>query len=143
MDAIDETIVGILASDGRASFSELGRQVGLSTNATAARVRKLEATGIILGYRAILAEDTPSSHTGGIETFVDVRLQQGRDSDEFLDWARGEAAIAEAIHLTGPYDYLVHAHVRDTAELDRLLHRLKSTGGAAQTQTRIALRAPR
>jgi len=141
VDPIDEIILGILQQDGRASFSDLGRQVGLSTNAAAARVRKLEATGVILGYRAVLAAEAPGAPVG-IETFIDVRLLPGQDSDDFLAWARSERLIAEAIHLTGPYDYLVRARVHDTAELDRLLHRMKSGAGVAQTQTRIALGSP-
>ena len=141
MDGTDETILDILGLEGRISFSELGRRVGLSTNAAAARVRRLEASGVILGYRAVLAGDAPSAR-GGLEAFIDVRLAEDRDSDEFLAWTRTDRAISEAVHLTGPYDYLVRAHVRDTAELDQLLRRLKKGAGAAQTQTRIALRAP-
>ncbi len=141
MDGTDETILDILGLDGRISFSELGRRVGLSTNAAAARVRRLEASGVILGYRAVLAGDAPVP-LGGLEAFIDVRLAEDRDSDEFLAWTRTDRAIGEAVHLTGPYDYLVRAHVRDTGELDQLLRRLKKGAGAAQTQTRIALRMP-
>ncbi|BDN81470.1 MULTISPECIES: Lrp/AsnC family transcriptional regulator [Mycobacterium] len=61
MDDIDSEIVDILAQDGRASFSAMGRAIGLSTNAVGARVRRLETTGVILGYRAVLAaEKAPS-----------------------------------------------------------------------------------
>lgn len=141
MDRTDETILGILAENGRISFSALGRRVSLSTNATAARVRRLEASGAILGYRAVLAADTPLIR-GGLEAFIDVRLAEGRDSDAFLAWTSCDAAISEAVHLTGPYDYLVRAHVRDTGDLDRLLRRLKKEAGVAETQTRIALRTP-
>ena len=140
MDPIDETILGQLSTDGRISFSELGRRVGLSTTATAARVRRLEASGIILGYRAVLAEDVPVTR-GGLEAFIDVRLAEARDSEEFLGWTRTDKAISEAVHLTGPYDYLVRARVRDTGELDQFLRRLKQGAGAAQTQARIALRS--
>jgi len=141
MDRIDEMILGILGAEGRISFSELGRRVGLSTNATAARVRRLEASGVILGYRAVLADDAPLARAG-LEAYIDVRLAEGRDSDAFLAWTGTDRAISEAVHLTGPYDYLVRAHVRDTGELDQLLRRLKKEAGAAQTQTRIALRVP-
>jgi Lrp/AsnC family leucine-responsive transcriptional regulator len=142
VDGIDEKILGILADDGRASFSAIGRAVGLSTNAAAARVRRLEAAGIILGYRAILAEETPGPRAGGgIEAFIDIRLQVGQDSDAFLAWARADRAVRDAVHVTGPYDYLLHVHVPDTSELDRLLRRMKKFAGVSQTQTRLALRS--
>ena len=142
MDAIDEKILSILTENGRASFSAIGRAVGLSTNAVAARVRRLEAAGVILGYRAILADEAPEPPGRvGIEAFIDVRLQPGQDSDEFLAWARAQPTIRDAVHVTGPYDYLLHVHVPDTSELDRLLRRIKKSGGASYTQTRLALRS--
>ncbi|WP_232022110.1 Lrp/AsnC ligand binding domain-containing protein [Mycobacterium basiliense] len=72
-----------------------------------------------------------------------MRLRPDQDGHEFLAWATKDAAINDAVHVTGPYDYLLHIRVRDTADLDRLLRTLKATAGAAQTQTRIALRSSR
>jgi Lrp/AsnC family leucine-responsive transcriptional regulator len=142
VDAIDEKILGILTRNGRASFSAIGREVGLSTNAAAARVRRLERAGVIVGYRAILAEETPERPTpAGIEAFIDVRLQAGQDSDEFLAWARAQPVVRDAVHVTGPYDYLLHVLLPDTSELDRLLRRMKKTVGVSYTQTRLALRS--
>lgn len=141
MDAIDSKIVAILSANGRASFSAIGRNVGLSTNAVAARVRKLETSGVIIGYRAVLADESVPG--AGLEAFVDVRLRPERDVDDFLAWANSDITIGDAVHVTGPYDYLLHVRVRDTADLDRLLRRLKTTAGVAQTQTRIALRPRR
>ncbi|WP_460774289.1 Lrp/AsnC family transcriptional regulator [Microbacterium sp. GXF7504] len=140
MDAIDEQILGILRDDARASFSAIGREVGLSTNAVAARVRRLEADGVILGYRAILATDLPDP-AAALEAFIDVRLRDDRDSDAFLAWAGAVREIVDAVHVTGPYDYLLRVHARDTGALNTLLRRLKREGGAAQTETRLALRS--
>lgn len=139
MDRLDDKIISILRTDGRASFSAIGREVGLSTNAVVARVRRMERSGVILGYRAILGTDTPE-RPGGLEAFIDVRLHQDQDSEDFLAWAASIDEVLDAVHVTGPYDYLIHVRARDTAVLDRMLRRLKNEGGAAQTQTRLALR---
>ncbi len=139
MDAIDHQITAILVADGRTSFSALGRAVGLSTNAAAARMRRLEADGVIVGYQAVLGDRGPDP-AAGIEAFIDVRLAPGRDSDEFLAWSRTQPAVVDAAHVTGPYDDHLHVRVRDMGALDDLLRALKKTGGAAQTQTRLALR---
>ncbi|MGA1838930.1 Lrp/AsnC family transcriptional regulator [Herbiconiux sp. 11R-BC] len=139
MDATDSEIIDVLRADGRASFSEIGRRVGLSTNATAARVRRLEKTGMILGYRVVLSSDV-ADPAGGLEAFVDVRLDPARDSEGFLLWARRIPEISDAVHVTGAYDYLLRIRVGDTAALDRLLRSLKNDGGATHTQTRLALR---
>ena len=99
----------------------------------------MEQTGIILGYRVILAAEV-TDDASGLEGFIDVRLDPDRDSEQFLAWSRNVPEIWDAAHVTGPYDYLLHVRVRDTQALNRLLHVLKADGGAAQTQTRLALR---
>ncbi|MFB2556398.1 Lrp/AsnC family transcriptional regulator [Herbiconiux liangxiaofengii] len=141
MDSIDDEIIDVLRDDARASFSAIGRQVGLSTNATAARVRRLERAGVILGYRVVLGENSDEDiHRAGLEAFVDVRLDPARNSEDFLEWARRLPEIGDAVHVTGAYDYLLHVRVGDTGALDRLLRTLKNDGGATHTQTRLALR---
>ncbi|MFK4791778.1 Lrp/AsnC family transcriptional regulator [Microbacterium sp. ZW T5_56] len=140
MDSQDEKILGLLQENARRSFSELGRMVGLSTNATAARVRRLEAEGIILGYTVLTGKDAPGPR-GGLEVFIDVRFDSVTDDETFTTSIAPLEQIVDAVHVTGPYDYLLRAHVRDTAALDQLLRRLKRDCGAAQTQTRVALRS--
>lgn len=142
MDSLDERILSILRTDGRASFSAIGREVGLSTNAVAARVRRMESAGVILGYRVVLADDVPDD-PAALESFIDVLLLPDRDSEEFLAWALTVDQIVDAVHVTGSHDYLLRVRTRDTGALDRLLRLLKNEGGAAQTQTRIALRPSR
>ena len=139
MDATDSEIIDVLRTDGRASFSEIGRRVGLSTNATAARVRRLETSGLILGYRVVLGSDA-ADPAGGLEAFIDVRLEPGRVSEEFLAWAGRIPEIRDAVHVTGAFDYLLRIRVDGTPALDRLLRTLKTDGGATHTQTRLALR---
>ena len=64
-----------------------------------------------------------------------------------LAFAASRASVAfpeilDAVHVTGSYDYLVHAVVPDAAALDRLVRRLKADAGVAQTVTRLAMRTP-
>lgn len=134
VDALDEQILGLLQQDARTPFAVLGRRVGLGTSAVAARVRRLEADGVILGYTVRTSEPRGA---GGLEVFIDVRLDAATDTDGFA--AAVAPLVLEAVHVTGPYDFLLHTRVRDTAALDGLLKRLKKSCGAASTQTRIAL----
>lgn len=138
MDALDERILSELRENARGSFTAIGRAVGLSANAVAARVKRLEADRIIAGYTIVAGSPSPSETTG-LSVFIDVRLDSGTDSSEFARMLRGLGHIREAIHVTGPYDYLLRAHVHDPQQLDRLLRRLKTSCGALQTQTRLAL----
>ncbi|NTV38601.1 MAG: Lrp/AsnC family transcriptional regulator [Demequinaceae bacterium] len=140
MDPTDREILGLLAQNARVSFSELGRRVGLSANATSARVRRLEEDGVIVGYTTIVAGDAPAP-SGSLEVFIDVRLDGVTSFDAFAGTLSALREVADTVHMTGPYDALVHAYVQDTAALDVFLGRLKRECGAGQTQTRVALRS--
>jgi Lrp/AsnC family leucine-responsive transcriptional regulator len=147
MDAIDRDILRELTTDARLPFRELGRRVGLSANAAAARVRRLQADGRILGFtiRVPMSADVPGSpERPGLEVFIDLRLRPDVTYEAFAA-SRASGAfpeILDAVHLTGGYDYLVHAVVPDAAALDRLVRRLKADAGVAQTLTRLAMRTP-
>lgn len=139
MDAIDEEILWLLRENARRSFSELGRLVGLSTNAAAARVRRMEGAGIILGYTVRTGDEAPAAR-GALEVFIDVRLESSSDPDGFTERVAQMEQIVDAVHVTGPYDYVLRAYTPDTGTLDALLRTLKRECGVAQTQTRVALR---
>ena len=54
LDRLDRSILSILAQDGRISITDLASRIGLSKSPTQARLRRLESTGVIMGYRALL-----------------------------------------------------------------------------------------
>ena len=140
LDPIDRAILGELMQNGRASYRELGALAGLSANAAADRVRRLVARGVITGFTATV---DPRAAGRGLHALVDVRLGPGGDSDGFADAAVRLPAVVDAVHVTGRFDYHLRVACRDTGELDELLRTLKRALGAAETETRIVLRADR
>ena len=54
MESTDQQILALLARDGRMSYTDIGRETGLSTSAAQQRVRRLEQRGVITGYRALV-----------------------------------------------------------------------------------------
>lgn len=148
MDDVDREILRELSVDARLPFRDLGARVGLSPNAAAARVRRLVERGVIARFTVELgpgAGDAPGAATPrgpGMEVFIDVRLREGVTCDDFAQSHRAFTEIVDAAHVTGPYDYLVHAVVPDAAGLDRLVRRLKAEAGVTQTSTRLAIRTP-
>ena len=139
LDAIDRGILGELARDGRLRWQDLGRRVGLSPTATSERVRRLERSGVIVGYRA---EIDPVALGRGLECLVDVRLMPGFDRDVFVEFLARTDEITDAVHLTGRSDYALTVHCGGTADLDRLLLAMKSDAGVAETETRVVLGRP-
>lgn len=73
--------------------------------------------------------------------FIEVRLDGSTDFDAFARRLSVFGEVADTVHMTGPYDALIHAYVPDTGALDVFLGRLKRECGAGQTQTRVALRS--
>jgi Lrp/AsnC family leucine-responsive transcriptional regulator len=136
LDAIDRALVEALCVDGRASYQELGKTIGLSPTATADRVRRLVRTGVIRGFRAVV----DAEHIGRtVEAAIDVRLEVGSDRDEFVAVLRAHPAVVEAVHVTGHFDYQLRVFCSGTSELDAVLGSLKSSGIVVETATRVLL----
>ncbi|MFI2753677.1 Lrp/AsnC family transcriptional regulator [Cellulomonas sp. P22] len=145
MDDIDDAILRELTADARLPYRELGRRVGLSANAAAARVGRLVERGVIRGFTIVRGPTDAGPLPQGLEVFVEVRLGAEVTNEDFhtaLTTPPGFPQVLDAVHVTGAYDYLVHAVVPDAAALDVLVRRLKREAGVAQTFTRLALRKP-
>ncbi len=137
LDDVDREIIGLLRRNARASWRELGDAVGLSANATAERVRRLERAGVISGYTALL---DPAASGRRLVALVDVRLSSPGAADRFEALIGRLDEVTDAAHVTGRSDYHLRVACADPAELDALIRLLKSEGGVAETDTRIALR---
>lgn len=136
LDAIDRSLVDALCRDGRATYQELGKTIGLSATATADRVRRLVRSGVITGFRAVVDAERMGRT---VEAAIDVRLELGADREAFADALRGMPAVVEAVHVTGHYDYELRVFCTGTAELDAILGTLKTSAGVVETQTRLLL----
>jgi Lrp/AsnC family leucine-responsive transcriptional regulator len=139
LDAIDYGILGALARDGRVSFVTLAGTVGLSPNAVAERVRRLEREGVIAGYHAQIS---PRAIGRPLVALVDLRLAPGTDPATFEELVPRVDSVREITFLTGRFDYQLLVACQDAAHLDRALRRLRSEAGVAETETRVVLRGP-
>ncbi len=134
---LDNRILEALVRNGRATFSSLGADVGLSAHAVSERVRRLERAGVIRGYTAILDERRRGR---GIEAFVDVRILPTTDPHHFERVARELDGILSMAFVTGRFDYVEHMSCHDAPALDHAVRRLRADGGVAATETRIVMR---
>ncbi|HZU07973.1 MAG TPA: Lrp/AsnC family transcriptional regulator [Chloroflexota bacterium] len=136
MDEVDAQILAILQAEGRISMRELGARVGLSGPAAAARVRRLEERGVVLGYRAVVA---PAQLGRSLNAFIAVALREGCPEREFEALARTIPEIQECHRITGEDCYLVRVALPDVAALQTLLEQLSRYG---RTRTSILLSSP-
>ena len=137
MDTLDREILTELRRNARISFRDLGARVGLSANATADRVRRLERDGVVTGYTALVDESAAGMR---IVVLMDVRLRPGTPATTFENVVVRMPAVTDAEHMTGHFDYQLRVACRDVAELDALIATLKTKAGAIETSSRLALR---
>lgn len=106
MDAVDEKIIAELERDGRLTVTELADRVRLSIAPCHRRLRELERSGVIVGYRAIV---DPAAVGLGVEVLANVTMDRG-DAGTIAAFEEGLTAVAEVRHaerLFGIPDYLL------------------------------------
>ena len=137
MDTLDSKAVQLLTRNGRATWAELGKFLGLSAPAAADRARRLGEQGVIRGYAAVV---DPAALGYSLSAFIAVSLSSHRDRAAFLKSIEKLDHVVECHHVSGDDDYLLKVRCRDTQDLDRLLAvELKEKIGVARTRTTIVL----
>ena len=114
---VDGRLLAALESDARLSYAALGERIGLSKTPTWARVRALEQSGTITGYRA---EIDPAALGLTLHAFVEVRLRSTQHA-EFEAAVQRHPAVLECFTTAGQADYLLHLLVEGIGALDALL----------------------
>ena len=106
MDSLDRKIIDLIALDSALTSEQLGQRVGLSPSAAHRRVKALEDSGLILGYRARLS---PAARGNPSTVFVSVTLVDQRQGTMMtFEEALGRTAqVAEAHLMSGESDYLI------------------------------------
>ncbi len=112
LDTIDRNIIRVLQKDGRITFAELSRQVGLSATPCVERIKRLEKEGVIRGYTALI---NPHYLQAGLVVFVQIRLSRSAQDifEAFREAAKALPEIQECYLVSGNFDYLIKARVED------------------------------
>jgi Lrp/AsnC family leucine-responsive transcriptional regulator len=136
MDRIDLTLIETLRADGRASWAELGRRVGLTAPSVTDRVARLEAAGIITGYHAAV---DPGAIGLGVGALIGVHLSDSGDQDAVTAALARLSEIEACWYVAGEASFVIKVRVRDVPELERTLSRLRRIRGVARTETTVVL----
>ena len=140
IDAIDRRILSVLQKDGRITNADLAQKVSLSASACHRRVQRLEESGLIRGYVALLDARRIERPT---TVFVEITLSS--QADEVLDaFERAVAQVPSVLEchlMTGAADYLLKIVAADTDDFAHI-HRsqLAKLPGVAKLQSGFALR---
>ena len=137
LDATDERILRLLVRNARATWREVGDVVGLSANAVAQRVRRLEQAGVVRGWTAVLdpALDGPTN-----TALVSLKVTTGADVAELEAAIAALGCVTEVLDLSGTVDYQVRVVFRDSRDLYDATNALRVLPGVVGMETRTVLR---
>ncbi len=138
MESLDRHIVSLLAQDGRMSFADLGRQVGLSTSAVHQRVKRLEERGIISGYRAEIQHAAVGLP---LTALISVVPFDASAPDDIPDRLRNVGQIVSCWSVAGDENYVLLVRVPRPQELEELLATIRAQGQCS-TNTTVVLSTP-
>lgn len=136
---MDHRILAALQANGRMSTLDVAEAVGLSPTPCSRRIKRLEETGVISGYTALV---DPGALGLGLSVVVSVRLaRQGPEGHgQFLEAIRGRSEITECLLVTGNVDYLLRVWVKDMPALREFVTvNLQSIPTVAETSTMLVV----
>jgi Lrp/AsnC family leucine-responsive transcriptional regulator len=137
MDTTDERLVTLLQQNARATQAELAKEIGLSQPATYGRIKKLEESGVIVGYAAKVDAQKLGKD---ITAFVGVSIEHPKHFDAFAKRVLAHPDVLECHRVAGQDSYLLKVKTQNTASLDKLLvEQLRTITGVTRTHTTIVL----
>ena len=141
LDAYDQRILQVLSVDGRITVTDLAKAIGLSKTPTQARLKRLEDSGVIRGYRALL---DPIRLGRDHVAFVEVKLSDTREAAlaAFNAAVMRVAEIEQCHMIAGSFDYLLKVRTGSMSAYRRVLAEHVSTlPHVAATSTYVAMQA--
>ena len=136
LDQIDLKILYILQNHGRSRLADIADEVELSAPAVMERVKKLEASGVIRGYQALLDAKQVGKD---ITAFISVSIGQQREIDKFAEQMLQYPDVLECHHVTGDESFILKVKAGNTGALEKLLAQIRSVDGVTRTVTKIVL----
>jgi Lrp/AsnC family leucine-responsive transcriptional regulator len=138
VEETNRTIIALLVSDGRMSFTELARRTGLSVSAAQQRVRRLEERGVIQGYGAVVSAEEIGLP---LTAFVSVKPFDPSAPDDAPARLAHLAAIEACHSVAGDANYILKVRVGSPRELEDLLQEIRAAANVS-THTTIVLSTP-
>ena len=138
VDERDLEIIAALQEDARATYADIGRRAGLSASSVHERVRKLERTGAIRGYRAIVDPDALGLF---VTALIAVTPFDPTQPDDLPERIRDFDEVVDCLSVAGEANYILKVRARTTSDLEDLIQRLREKA-EVNTTTTVVLSVP-
>ena len=136
MDQIDIKILRCLSKDARINASQISPKVNLSISAVIERMKKMEASGLIRGYTAVIDEKLAGF---SVQAMISIRLEHPKFNRAFNQQMCNHECVMECFYITGDFDYIARIGVSSTEELTKVLQDIKQIPGVSLTRTFVIL----
>lgn len=136
LDDIDQQILLILQNDGRETASHIAEKIKLSVPAAAERIKKLQESGIIKGFRAVL---DPKMLGMDISALITIVSDSSRFYEKVVNKAIEEPEVIRCFSTTGDGSHVLLVLTKNTHSLERLLRKIQSWPGVIRTNTQLIL----
>jgi Lrp/AsnC family leucine-responsive transcriptional regulator len=138
VEDVDRRIVELLSEDGRISYTDLGKALGMSTSAVHQRVRRLEQRGVVTGYTAKVDQRALGRE---LTAFMSVTPLDPSAPDDIPDRLRDIADIEECHSVAGDESYILKVRVETPVALEELIATIRGAAHVA-TRTTVVLSTP-
>jgi DNA-binding Lrp family transcriptional regulator len=135
-DDLDRRIVASLIEDARATYAEIGMQVGLSAPAVKRRVDRLRASGTITGFSARV---DPSTLGWNTEAYVELFCRGRTSPGQIAAAVSKHPEVVSACTVTGEADALLHIIAADMRHFEQVVERIGAEPLVVRTRSVIVL----
>lgn len=139
MDSIDTKILEILQTDAMKTAKEMASELSLTTTPIYERIKKLENTGLIKQYVALLDADLVGKN---LIVFMNITVKdhQAERRNEFVQQMESLDAVSEFYHTSGSFDFLVKVRFNNIKEYrDFLINDVSSIRNISDIDSQIVL----
>ncbi len=135
-DEIDRDIISMLQLDGRTSASFIAQEIGMSIPAVTDRIKKLQESGVIIGYTAIL-----DHRKVGLDVcaFITIISESSSHYSDVVRESNKTSEIVQCFTTTGNGSHVLLAITENTITLEKLLRKVQSWPGVIRTETQMVL----
>ncbi|MET0672858.1 MAG: Lrp/AsnC family transcriptional regulator [Microbacterium pygmaeum] len=134
-DSVDAAILAEVSRDPRATLAQLSERVGLGVSAVQARLRRLESSGVITGYRAVL---DPEKVGRSLSAFIEITPLDPSQPDNAPEVLEHLSAIEACHSIAGDASYILFVRVGTPRDLESLIRDIRAAA-AVSTRTTVVL----
>ena len=134
-DPVDVAILAEVSRDARATLSQLSERVGLGVSAVQARLRRLESSGVIVGYRALLDAEAVGR---SLSAFIEITPLDPSQPDNAPELLEHLTAIEACHSIAGDASYILFVRVATPRDLESLIRDIR-LAASVSTRTTVVL----